>query len=68
MRTNIDIPEELLAEAQVAFEADSKRSAVIRALEEGVRRYRQRKAVEESAGIGWDGDLDAMRDADRGPA
>jgi Arc/MetJ family transcription regulator len=61
MRTNIDIPKELIAEAQEALGVDTKRAAVLQALEKVIVQYRRERAIRESVGIGWDGDLDEMR-------
>jgi Arc/MetJ family transcription regulator len=67
MRTNIDIPDDLIAEAQQALGVDTKRAAVLQALERVIVQHRRERAIRETAGIGWGGDLDAMRDADIGP-
>ena len=60
MRTNIDIDESLITSFMEISGARTKREAVQLALEEAFRRRRQ-LAVLDHAGIGWDGDLDAMR-------
>jgi len=46
MKTTLDIPEKLLAEAMKATGATTKRDAVMRALEEFNRRERLRKLTE----------------------
>ena len=46
MKTTLDIPEKLLAEAMKAAGATTKRDAVMRALEEFNRRDRLRKLTE----------------------
>ena len=46
MKTTLDIPEKLLAEAMKAAGATTKRDAVMRALEEFNRRERLRKLTE----------------------
>jgi Arc/MetJ family transcription regulator len=61
MRTNIEIDDELMAEAMIATGAKSKREAVETALRQVVRAERQLRALKGLRGIGWDGDLDAMR-------
>ncbi len=61
MRTNIDIDEELLAAAMAATGLPTKRATVEEALKRMVRRHEQKQAIAEMAGMGWDGDLDAMR-------
>lgn len=61
MRTNIDIPEDLIEEVRRGYGVETKRAAVVLALEEAVTRQRRQRLVNESVGIGWDGDLDALR-------
>jgi Arc/MetJ family transcription regulator len=61
MRTNIDIDEALLAAAMAATGLPTKRATVEEALKRMVRRHEQKQAIAEMAGMGWDGDLDAMR-------
>ena len=61
MRTNIEIDDELMAEALQATGAKTKRDAVERALRQVVRADRQLKALQGLRGIGWEGDLDDMR-------
>ena len=62
MRTNIDIDDELLAEAMTLTGEPTKRATVDAALRMMVRLKRQKQAGMNLAGIGWEGDLDAMRD------
>jgi Arc/MetJ family transcription regulator len=62
MRTNIDIDDELLAETMRISGHSTKKAAVEEALRKFVRLGRQRQAFEELKGIGWEGDLDAMRE------
>jgi Arc/MetJ family transcription regulator len=62
MRTNIDIDDALLAEAMKATGLATKKATVEEALKRVVRASRQRKALEDLHGIGWEGDLDAMRE------
>ena len=61
MRTNIDIDAELLKQAMKASGLKTKKAVVEHALEEFVREKRARKALQDLRGIGWEGDLDAMR-------
>ena len=61
MRTNIEIDDELMSEAMQALGARTKREAVELALQHAVRLRRQVKAIKELRGIGWEGDLEAMR-------
>ncbi len=55
MRTNIDIDDDLIAEAMAATGLATKKATV----EEALRRL---DALADMAGLGWDGDLDAMRE------
>jgi len=61
MRTNIDIDDELLAAAMAATGLPTKRATVEEGLRRLVRRQQQKQAIADMAGLGWDGDLDAMR-------
>jgi Arc/MetJ family transcription regulator len=67
VRTNIEIDDDLLVEAMGAAGSSIKRATVEEALRTVVRLFRQTKAVEELRGIGWEGDLDAMREGWSGP-
>lgn len=60
MRTNIVIDDALMKEAMAATGAKTKREAVERALEKVVRLKRQ-EGLREMWGMGWEGDLEAMR-------
>lgn len=62
MRTNIDIDDTLLAQAMGITGLTSKKATVEEALRQIVDMYHRRKAMEAAKGIGWEGDLDAMRD------
>ena len=61
MRTNIELDDELLAEAMAATGLPTKKATVEEALRRMVRQYRQKNAISDMAGIGWEGDLDSMR-------
>lgn len=61
MRTNIELDDELLAEAMKATGLPTKRATVEEALRLIVRQHRQHRALEELAGLGWEGDFEAMR-------
>ena len=62
MRTNIDIDDALLKEAMDAVRLRTKKATV----EEGLRRLvlddRRRRAIKHMKGLGWEGDLDALRE------
>jgi Arc/MetJ family transcription regulator len=62
MRTNIDIDDDLITEAMAATGLATKKATVEEALRHLVRRYRRRNAVAEMTGLGWEGDLDTMRE------
>jgi Arc/MetJ family transcription regulator len=61
MRTTIDIDNALLAEAMEASGLKTKKATVEEALRRLVREHRQKNAIADMAGLGWDGDL--RRDA-----
>ena len=61
MRTNIEIDDDLLAAAMQILGQTTKRGAVEEALRRIVRLDRQRQALDELRGIGWEGDLEKMR-------
>ena len=61
MRTNIEIDDDLLDEAMAATGLATKRATVEEALRQVVSQKRRREAIRSTAGIGWDGDLEAMR-------
>jgi Arc/MetJ family transcription regulator len=62
MRTNIEIDDQLLADAMEATGLPTKKATVEEALRDLVRRHQQKRAIADLAGIGWEGDLDAMRE------
>lgn len=61
VRTNIDLPDELMAEAMAATGLPTKKAVVEEALRELVKHRGQVRAIEALRGLGWDGDLDTMR-------
>lgn len=60
MRTNIVLDDRLVSEAMAASGIKTKRAVVEEALRRMVAVLRQQE-VRELRGIGWTGDLDAMR-------
>jgi Arc/MetJ family transcription regulator len=66
MRTNIEIDDELLSQAMTAAGLSTKRATVEEGLRLLVRIRKQAQALAELEGLGWDGDLDEMRQ-DRPP-
>ena len=63
MRTNIDIDDDLLAAAQAATGATTKKEVVKLGLELLVRLDKQRALRSLRGALPWDDDLDRMRDA-----
>ena len=62
MRTNIEIDDDLLASAMRAAGLPTKRATVEEALRLLVRLHSQVEALRDMEGLGWVGDLDAMRE------
>ena len=62
MRTNIEIDDQLLAEAMALSGEPTKRATVEAALKAFVRLKRQKQAAMDMAGLGWEGDHSAMRE------
>jgi Arc/MetJ family transcription regulator len=62
MRTNIEIDDQLLAEAMAATGHTTKRATVEAALRTLIRLRNQGAAIERMKGMGWEGDLDATRE------
>jgi Arc/MetJ family transcription regulator len=61
MRTNIEIDDDLMAEAMVVTGLPTKKAAVEEALRRLVNRHHRREALADMTGLGWEGDLDAAR-------
>ena len=61
MRTNIDIDDRLLSEAMEALGLTTKKATVEEALRRLIRQHRQRQALAEMAGLGWEGSVEALR-------
>jgi len=61
MRTNIDIDDTLIEAAMAATHLPTKKATVEEALRRLVRQHAQLQAIGDLAGLGWEGDLDAMR-------
>lgn len=62
-RTNIDIDDELVAEAMRKYGLRTKKEAVDLALRRLVGPRLSPEFFESMRGIGWDGDLDEMRES-----
>jgi Arc/MetJ family transcription regulator len=65
MRTNIDIDDYLIAEAMAVTGLSTKKATVEEALRRLVQHHHRQNAVADMAGLGWEGDLDAMREERR---
>jgi|GraSoi_2013_60cm_1033757.scaffolds.fasta_scaffold69016_2 Arc/MetJ family transcription regulator len=65
MRTNIEIDDDLLAAAMATTGLPTKRATVEEGLRLIVRLRGQAEALDDLAGIGWDGNLDQMREGRR---
>jgi len=63
-RTNIDIDDDLVQKVMRQYRLESKRAAVDYALRQLVGNPMTKEEVLAMEGTGWDGDLDAMRDAE----
>ena len=61
MRTNIEIDDELMRAAMKAAGATTKKAAVEAAMRLTVRLHRQSEGMKKLWGIGWEGELDEMR-------
>jgi Arc/MetJ family transcription regulator len=61
MRTNIEIDDQLMAQAMRLTGLTTKRAAVEEGLRLLVRVRKQAQALKTLKGLGWEGDLDAMR-------
>jgi Arc/MetJ family transcription regulator len=61
MRTNIDIDDELMDKAMMATGLPTKRATVEEGLRLLVRLRAQREDLTKLKGVGWEGDLDGMR-------
>ena len=62
MRTNIEIDDKLIEEARRITGLSTKKAIVERALEELVRREREREVLKYFGKLKWEGDLDAIRE------
>jgi len=62
MRTNIEIDDDLIKEAQQLSGLKTKRSVVDAALRMFVRVQHQKDVLELAGKVKWEGDLDAMRE------
>ena len=61
MRTNIEIDDKLMKQVMKRSGAKTKREAVDTSLRIALRLQKQGDAIRSLRGIGWDGDLEALR-------
>jgi Arc/MetJ family transcription regulator len=61
MRTNIEIDDKLMKQAMKATGATTKRAAVEAAMRLAVQLHKQDDALKKLWGLGWEGNLDEMR-------
>lgn len=61
MRTNVEIDDRLMAAAMKATGQKTKKATIDEALRRVVLIERQKLALKRLKGLGWQGDLDAMR-------
>ena len=61
MRTNIEIDDELLVEAQEIAGTPTKKATVDFALRELVRRRERQRVLDLAGKVHWEGDLAALR-------
>ncbi len=61
MRTNIDIDDQLMADALAATGAKTEREVVEEGLRSLLQLKRQARALEFAGKLHWEGDLDDMR-------
>ena len=62
MRTNIDLDDELLAETMRVTGQKTKKGAIEEAMRLVTRHSRLKQTIEKMRGMGWEGDLDEMRE------
>jgi len=62
MRTNIEIDDKLMAQALKLTGLPTKRAAVEEGLKLMIRLRKQAQALKTLRGLGWEGDLDKMRE------
>ena len=62
MRTNIEIDDALLKQAMEATGQSTKKATVEEALRQVVKNAELRQVIKDMRGLGWEGDLDAMRE------
>ena len=64
MRTNIEIDNELMERAMTATGKPTKKATIEEALRQVILNQELRQAIQDMKGIGWEGNLEAMRNDD----
>jgi Arc/MetJ family transcription regulator len=67
MRTNVEIDDALIASALRLTGLPTKRAAIEHGLKLLVQKHSRMLAIAQTAGVGWDGNIDHTRDSERGP-
>lgn len=62
MRTNIDIDDRLMAETMRVTGQKTKKGAIEEAMRQVTRHARLTQTIDKMWGMGWEGDLDQMRE------
>lgn len=62
MRTNIEIDDALLRKVMAVSGAKTKKGAIEAAMRVTVQLHKQAEAVRRLWGLGWDGDLEGLRE------
>jgi Arc/MetJ family transcription regulator len=65
MRTNVEIDDMLMSQAMAAAGLPTKRATIEEGLRLLVRVRRQAEAIADLRGLGWEGDLEEMRESRR---
>jgi Arc/MetJ family transcription regulator len=63
MRTNIDIDDKLMRAAMKATGATTKKATVEAAMRLSIQLHKQGEAIRKLRGLGWEGNLDEMRES-----
>jgi len=61
MQTTIDLDDTLVEQAMVVTGQRTRKAVIEEALRRLIRAQEQKQAIEDLRGLGWEGDLDAMR-------
>jgi Arc/MetJ family transcription regulator len=67
VRTSVEIDETLMKSAMRLTGLPTKSAAIERGLQLLVKEHTRAQAIIDTSGIGWEGDLSALRTRDTGP-